>query len=210
LLLSRAPRFRLPAETIRDQALAVSGLLSPKMNGPSVMPPQPEGIWRAVYSGLKWQTSPGDDRYRRALYTFWRRTSPYPSMTTFDAGSGEVCLIRRIRTDTPLQALVTLNDPAFFEAAGALGRKIYEAGPAAVNEGFECVLARPPSKAERGHLLKLFDSARLEFEKNPAAAEDLLKEAAVTLPPGVDPKTLAAWTCVANVLLNLDETLSRP
>jgi hypothetical protein len=208
LLLSRSSRPRLPAETIRDQALAVSGLLSAKLHGPSVMPPQPEGVWRAVYSGLKWETSPGEDRHRRALYTYWRRTSPYPAMTTFDAGSGEVCTVRRIRTNTPLQALVTLNDPAFFEAAGALGRRMN--GKQGIDEGFECVLARKPRRAERDRLQKLFETARSEFVANPDATKDLLKEARVELSATDDAASLAAWTCAANVLLNLDETLTRP
>jgi hypothetical protein len=210
VLLGRSSRPRLSAETIRDQALAVSGLLNSKLHGPSVMPPQPEGVWRAVYSGLKWETSPGDDRHRRALYTYWRRTSPYPAMTTFDAGSGEVCTVRRIRTNTPLQALVTLNDPAFFEAAGALGRRMSRRGKQGIDEGFECVLARMPGRAERERLRKLFETARREFEAHPAAARELLNEARVEFSDADDAASLAAWTCVANVLLNLDETLTRP
>ncbi len=120
-LLSRGPRFRMSAEMIRDQALAASGLLSYKIGGPSVMPPQPDGVWKSTYSDRKWVNAEGEDRYRRGLYTYWKRTSPYPAMTTFDAGSGEVCLMRRVRTNTPLQALITLNDPAYFEAAGGAG-----------------------------------------------------------------------------------------
>jgi len=210
LLLSRAPRFRLAAETIRDQALAVSGLLSPKLHGPSVMPPQPEGIWRAVYSGLKWETSLGEDGHRRALYTFWRRTSPYPSMTTFDAGSGEVCTVRRIRTNTPLQALVTLNDPAFVEAAGALARRMCLRSKHEIDEGFELVLARPPRNAERSRLMKLYESTQHQFAAHPDAAKELLNDAHVSPSSADDAPDLAAWTTVANVLLNLDETLTRP
>ena len=116
-LLSRGPRFRMEAEMVRDVALTSSGLLSDKMYGRSVMPPQPPGVWQVVYSSDKWDTSLGEDRYRRGLYTFWRRTSPYPAMMAFDATSRELCTVRRIRTNTPLAALVTLNDPAFVEAA---------------------------------------------------------------------------------------------
>ena len=124
-LLGRGPRFRLPAETIRDQALATAGLLSQKMHGPSVKPPRPNLGIRAAFGGsTDWQPSPGQDRFRRGLYTSWRRTAPYPSMTTFDATSREVCTIRRIRTNTPLQALVTLNDPVFIEASQGLARKV--------------------------------------------------------------------------------------
>ncbi|MDE2826763.1 MAG: DUF1553 domain-containing protein, partial [Bacteroidota bacterium] len=123
-LLARGARFRLSAEQIRDQALYVSGLLSPTMYGPSVMPPQPEGLWNNPYDARRWQTSQGGDRYRRGIYTYWRRTVPYPSMTTFDSPSREFCVSRRIRTNTPLQALVSLNDPVFLEAAQALAHRM--------------------------------------------------------------------------------------
>ncbi len=210
-MLSRGPRFRLSAESIRDQALAASGLLSPKTHGPSVMPPQPDGIWRAVYSGLKWKTSPGPDRYRRALYTFSRRTSPYPSMTTFDAGSGEVCTIRRIRTNTPLQALVTLNDPVFVEAAGALGRRMEGSDLAdGIRRGFELVLARDPAPQEQQRLSNLFATAQHDFAKEPNSAKELLESANLQVRAGERREDLAAWTLLANVLLNLDETMTKP
>jgi mono/diheme cytochrome c family protein len=214
LLLGRSPRVRLPAEVIRDQALAASGLLSPKMYGPPVMPPQPDGLWRTVYSGLKWQTSAGEDRYRRALYTFWRRSSPYPSMTTFDAGSGEFCVVRRVRTNTPLQALVTLNDPAFVEAAGALAGAMLTT-PASdargrIIVGFTRVLARQPSEPELNRLLRLYAAAGADFRRRPDAAKSLLTAANVKTLPQVDLTDQAAAIAVANVLLNLDETLTRP
>ncbi|HEU4753337.1 MAG TPA: DUF1553 domain-containing protein, partial [Armatimonadota bacterium] len=214
LLLSRGPRFRLPAEVLRDQALAVSGLLSAKMYGPSVMPPQPDGLWKTVYSGLKWQTSPGDDRYRRALYTFWRRSSPYPSLTTFDAGSGEFCVIKRVRTNTPLQALVTLNDPAFVEAAGALGRAVLlqplPGTPERVAWAFHRVLCREPSAAEKARISRLYETTLADLRARPGAAESLLKAANTPAAEGRDPVEQAAWTVVANVMLNLDEALSKP
>jgi hypothetical protein len=125
-LISRGPRHRLSAEQIRDQALFVSGLLSTKIGGPSVMPPQPDGVWQVVYSDDRWLTSPGDDRYRRGLYTFWRRTSPYPSAMALDATSREVCTIRRIATNTPVAAFALLNDPVYIEAAQALARQIVQ------------------------------------------------------------------------------------
>ena len=128
-LLARAPRVRLEAEMVRDQALALSGLLSRKIGGPSVFPPQPAGLWQAAFNGERtWSTSQGEDRYRRGLYTFWRRTVPYPSMAVFDAPSREICAIRRVRTNTPLQSLVTLNDPVYVEAAQALARRIVRDG----------------------------------------------------------------------------------
>ena len=128
-LLARGARFRVEAEMVRDIALAASGLLSPTIGGPSVYPVQPDGIWNVPYSDFRWETSTGEDLHRRSLYTFWRRTSPYPSLVTFDAPSRELCTVRRVRTNTPLQALTTLNDPAFVEAARALaGRMAAEGG----------------------------------------------------------------------------------
>ncbi|MCA9141165.1 MAG: PSD1 domain-containing protein [Planctomycetaceae bacterium] len=212
--LSRAPRFRLPAETVRDQALAISGLLSPKMFGPSVMPPQPSGIWQTTYSQLHWATSAGEDRYRRGLYTFLRRTSPYPSMLMFDAGSREVCLIRRIRTNTPLQALVTLNDPVYVEAAGGLAMRvlsdpnILEATDRATR-AFRIVLVRPPATEEIDRVVAFYETALADFQKDPAAVESLLESANVTPAANADKNELAAWIVVANALLNLDETLMR-
>ncbi len=211
--LSRSPRYRLSAETIRDQALQISGLLSAKMHGPSVMPPQPDGIWRTVYSGLKWQTSPGEDRYRRGLYTFWRRSSPYPAMTTFDAGSGEFCIIRRIRTNTPLQALVTLNDPAFVEAAGALGVNMLQSPgsiSAKLNAGLQRALGRAALPEETVRLAKLYTDSLARFRAKPETATALLKSANVSAPQQADSCQLAACITTANVLLNLDETVTRP
>src|SRR5437667_549607 len=128
-LLSRGPRRRLDAEMVRDEALALSGLLSRKIGGPSVYPWQPDGLWRAAFNGERsYPTSTGEDRYRRGLYTIWRRTVPYPSMATFDAPSRESCTFRRLPTNTPLQAYVTMNDPVYVEAAQALGRRLMQEG----------------------------------------------------------------------------------
>ena len=177
LLLARGAQFRMPAEMVRDQALFASGLLSRKIGGEPVMPWQPEGIWQVVYSSKQWETSPGEDRYRRALYTLWRRTSPYPSMTTFDAPSGETCTIRRIRTNTPLQALVTLNDPTLMEAAQRLAaRAESEVGTDPENrleQLFRHVLARPPSPAETKRLLALRDEAAAELRQESPNASKL-------------------------------------
>ncbi|MCA9261522.1 MAG: DUF1553 domain-containing protein, partial [Planctomycetales bacterium] len=122
--LARGPRTRLTAEMVRDQALAVSGRLSRKRYGPPVMPPQPAGVWQSVYSGAQWQTSEGEDRFRRAIYTYWKRTSGYPSMLTFDAPSRDICVARRMPTNTPLQALATLNDEAYVELAHGLAERM--------------------------------------------------------------------------------------
>ena len=152
-LFSRGPRFRSTAETVRDQALYVSGLLSPKMYGPSVRPPQPKiGLNAAFGPGTDWVNSTGEDKYRRALYTYWRRTTPYPSMQTFDAPSRNVCSVTRPRTNTPLQALVTLNDPVYVEAAQALARRLVKEGGDTTESrarfAFRLCLIRPPSEVE--------------------------------------------------------------
>lgn len=200
-LLSRGPRFRLSAETVRDQALAASGLLTRQLGGPSVMPPQPSGIWKSTYSGDKWENATGADRYRRALYTYRKRTSPYPAMTTFDSGSGETCLIRRVRTNTPLQALVTLNDTAYMEAAGALAMRMEKSADTLreqIANGFRLVLIRHAQPAELDRLVALYESLKDDL----ATGESLLTSAGLT---SGDPRLVA----VANVLLNLDETLTK-
>jgi mono/diheme cytochrome c family protein len=200
-LLSRGPRVRLTAEMVRDQALAVSGLLSRKMGGPSVRPQQPSRGLNAAFGGnLDWKTSAGEDQYRRALYTEWRRTSPYPSMMAFDATSREACTIRRNRSNTPLQALVTLNDPVYVEAAVALGKL------AAAQTGDKLawlwgrVLCRAPTAEESARVRKLFDAARAEYAADPTLARKFA---------GVPDADAAAYAVVANVALNLDETLMK-
>src|SRR5205085_2943244 len=189
-LLARGPRFRLSAEMVRDQALAVAGLLSGKMYGPPVKPPQPAiGLSAAFGSGIDWQTSLGDDRYRRALYTTWRRSNPYPSMATFDAPNREVCTVRRVRTNTPLQALVTLNDPVYIESAQALARRIVSQGGASssdrVRYAFRVVLSRPPQTAELSRLEKLYTQSLARFSKQREAAIKL-----ATDPLGPAPKEM--------------------
>ncbi|MBS0201882.1 MAG: PSD1 domain-containing protein [Planctomycetes bacterium] len=212
-LLARGPRFRLEAEMIRDNALAASGLLSHKMYGPSVMPPQPEGIWQSTYNTTKWETSQGEDRYRRGLYTFIKRTTPYPAMTTFDAPSRELCVVRRINTNTPLQALVTLNDPAFVETAQALARRmIHEAGPKLEDrlaKGLELALVRPARPQEVAVLARLFDSRREYYAAHSDEAHKLATDPIGPAPTGVSEIELAAMTAVGNVILNLDEFITR-
>jgi hypothetical protein len=213
-LFARGPRFRIPAEVIRDQALFVSGLLSPKMHGPPVRPVRPRlGLTAAFGGGTDWDTSLGEDRHRRALYTQWRRTSPYPSMTTFDAPSRNVCTVTRPRTNTPLQALVTLNDPVYVEAAQALGRRMVKEGGATeasrVQHGFRLCLARPPQGSEVQRLTALFAQTRAAFAVNKQEAAKLATDPLGPLPAGMDAVDQAAWTVVANVLLNLDETFAK-
>lgn len=201
-LLSRGPRFRLSAEVVRDQALAASGLLTQKLGGPSVMPPQPPGVWKSTYSGEKWKTAIGPDRYRRGLYTYLKRTSPHPAMITFDAGSGEVCQIRRIRTNTPLQALITQNDETYLEAAGALAADMQKSSnklEEQVAYGFRRVLVRPPVSSEVNRLAELYQQLKSDID-DPVAflAAAQVKEG--------DPSMVA----LASVLFNLDETLMKP
>ncbi len=211
--LARGPRFRLEAEMIRDRILATSGLLSRKLYGPSVMPHQPEGIWQVVYSGDKWITSRGGDRYRRGLYTFWRRTSPHPAMTAFDAPSREVCVLQRPRTNTPLQALALLNDPACFEAAQALARRLMTEGGGDVSSrigyGFRLCLSRHPEVAERDRMAELYQTELAHFREDAEAAKALVGDAVPSKDQRLDTAELAAWTVVANVLLNLDEMVTK-
>ena len=200
--LSRGSRFRLSAETVRDQSLAVSGLLTERVGGASVMPPQPDGIWKSTYSGEQWKNATGEDRYRRAIYTYKKRTSPYPAMTTFDSGSGEVCQIRRIRTNTPLQALVTLNDVAFFEAAGGLAKRMENASEelrGRIENGFRMTLVRDGSKQELDRLVDLYQT--LDFDD--VQEREILESAGLK-------EGDAKLVMLANVLLNLDETLTKP
>ena len=212
-LLARGPRFRLSAEMIRDQALAISGLLSPKMYGPSAKPPQPTGGLSAAFgSSTDWMTSAGEDKFRRGLYTEWRRSNPYPSMSTFDAPNREVCTVRRSRTNTPLQALVTLNDPVYVEAAQALARRIATSGPTARDKAlfaFRQVTSRNPTDDELNRLEKLFNSSREQFQKQPDHAMKLATDPLGPAPKDADIPELAAWTLVSNVLLNLDEMLMK-
>jgi hypothetical protein len=209
--LARGPRLRLSAEMVRDQSLFVSGLLSRKMGGPPVRPPQPKlGLNAAFGGGTDWETSAGEDQYRRAIYTQWRRSNPYPSMTTFDAPSREVCNLRRVRTNTPLQALVTLNDPVIIEAAQQLARRVMkEAGPQLHDQialAWSIVLCRPPTTDEIERVRQLYDATLVEFQQDPAQAKLLAK---ATGSEEQQAPAIAAWTTVCNVLLNLDEALMK-
>jgi hypothetical protein len=213
-LFTRGPRFRLDAEAVRDQALALSGLLSRKMYGPSVFPPQPPGLWQAAFNGQRtWATSTGEDSHRRGLYTFWRRTVPYPSMATFDAPSREICSVRRVRTNTPLQAFVTLNDPVYVEAARALARRVLREGGSSVRERAEFALrlclCRPAAPEQVATITKLFETERDHYTKDGRAALELATDGSESLPKRVEAAELAAWTVVANVLLNMDAVLTK-
>jgi hypothetical protein len=219
-LLARAPRLRLPAEFVRDQALAVSGLLYGPLGGASVSPYQPAGLWEELASrsdGANWtaQTytqSHGRDLYRRTMYTFWKRTSPPPTLTTFDAPDRETCTVRRSRTNTPLQALVLMNDPTYLEASRKLAERLL-IGAAGTDErielGFRLATCRPPTAAELTVLRRLFEEQLGAYRKDPAAARKLLSNGEAGRDEKLDPAELAAWTTIASVILNLDETITR-
>lgn len=218
IYLGRGPRIRLTAEQVRDQTLAVTGLISLKQFGPSVMPVQPEGVWQVVYNSASWKTSVGEDRYRRAIYTYWRRTSPYPSMISFDSPSREFCVSRRIRTNTPLQALVTLNDPVYIEAAGQLAAQMLPVSENktvddAIRHAYQLILFESIPENNLKTLTQLYQQTHQYYSENPQEAEELWKNqfketvASGDLPGDV--AAFAALTTVANALLNLDAFLTK-
>ncbi len=204
-LFARGPRLRLTAEMVRDQALAVSGLLSKKMYGKPALPYQPEGVWQAVNSSLNYKQSEGEDNYRRAVYTFARRTGPYPSAFTFDAGSREVCLSRRIRSNTPLQALTLLNDPVFLEASLALAKVALTSGRRGPDEqiaqAYQLVTSREISGEKQEKLTQLYATALTRFRQKPALVQQFV--------PEKGSPHLAALTVVTNSILNLDEVVTK-
>ena len=207
-LLARQVRLRLPAELIRDRALAASGLLNDEVGGKSVYPPQPEGIAELSYSKKAWPEDTGPDRYRRGMYIFFRRTSPYPFLTNFDAPSTLVAAVERERSNTPLQALNLLNDPVFYEAAQALAVRVVqerEEFPDRLSRMFLLALSRPPEPIEKDRVATYFAKQREDL----AASPDTAKELAPYVPPGAERPDVAAWTAVARGLMNLDEFVVR-
>jgi len=206
---ARGPRVRLSAEQVRDQALCISGLMSPKMYGPSVMPWQPAGIWMSPWNGGDWVTSKGEDQYRRALYTYWKRTAPYPSMITFDGAGREVCTPRRIRTNTPLQALVTLNDSVYLDAARHFAFRMQQAAGGAdvkqqISKGYELAMLKNITPGRLQALVTLYDTAYGQFKQDTSQTSKMT---------GSDqqhnnPET-AALVVVANAMLNLDELITK-
>jgi hypothetical protein len=213
-LYTRGPRFRMPAETIRDNGLAVSGLLSKKMGGPPVMPFQPANIWRAVgRNAPKWRASTTEDRYRRGVYVVWRRAAPYPSFVNFDAPDRAACVVERPRTNTPLQALTLLNDQAYLEMAAALAQTVVENYPDSNPEiqiaaAMRRCIARIPSRDEVDTLMELYRSQRSRFAAEPSLAERFLQPLLLNRPEQPATAELAALTIIGNVLLNLDETIN--
>jgi hypothetical protein len=217
-LLARGPRARVEAEIVRDIALAASGLLNPKIGGPSVFPPAPDFLFLppASYGPKPWDESKGEDRHRRALYTFRYRSTPYPALQAFDAPNGDFSCVRRARSNTPMQALTTLNETAFLEAARALALKTAREGGGAdasrLEFAFRSALARRPTARESAELIGLLNRQRERFaagELNPWNLATSDPDKAFVLPKGVRMDDLAAWTAVARVLLNLDETITK-
>lgn len=214
-LLARGARFRLDAENIRDLAMAASGLLNPRIGGPSVFPYQPPGLWGQVsFEGTRdYVQSEGAENYRRGLYTYWRRSIPYASFTVFDAPSREVCTVRRPRTNTPLQALALMNDPVYVEAARALGQRILNHGgrtlPERIRFAFRVVLGRLPTEREQAVVAAACEREMKRFAEDREAANRLVHAGASRPPVDVDIVELAAWTLVAQTLLNLDETITK-
>jgi hypothetical protein len=217
-LLSRGPRYRLDAEVIRDQALFVSGLLVEKLGGPSVKPPQPAGLWEAVaYTGsntAKFKADTGCDKvHRRSLYTFWKRTAAPPQMTALDAPSRESCTLRRERTDTPLQALLLMNETQFVECARALAERTLREGGLKLEDRltflFRQATARKPDARELSELANAYHDYLSEYRRDASAAKKLIATGESKPDPSLDPSELAAWTMVANVVLNLDEVLNK-
>lgn len=218
-LVSHGPRFRLDPEVIRDQALAVSGLLNPVVGGPSAYPVQPAFLWKEIgflrpEVGMdEWPLSEGPEMYRRGIYTFWRRVCTYPLFATFDAPSREVCTARRPRSNTPLQALAALNEQTLMEAARVFAQRILAEGGATdakrIDFAFELCTARPPTRFEKSRLLNFLNQQSASYGSDSVGAEKMIALRPQQSPSQLNPSQLAAWTMVANVLLNLDETLNK-
>jgi hypothetical protein len=209
-LLARGPRFRVEAEMVHDMVLAESGLLSTKMYGPSVYPYQPAGVWDIPYSSDKWIQSTGEDQYRRSVYTFIRRSAPYPSLVTYDSPSREFCTVRRVRTNTPLQALTSLNDPYFFDAARALAKRLTTEGGATLDDqirfGYMVTASREPSEKELSEVRDFYKKQLAVYDADKAPADKTIDAKPGTVQNAPE---MAALTMVANVLLNTDEAITK-
>ncbi|HKE06062.1 MAG TPA: DUF1553 domain-containing protein, partial [Blastocatellia bacterium] len=211
--LARAPRIRVESEIVRDVALAASGLLNKKIGGPSVFPPLPAGVMDLAYGGFRWENATGEDRYRRGMYTFWKRTVPYPSMLAFDSPNGDFSCTRRVRSNTPLQALTTLNDTMFVEAAQALAMRVWKNGGADDRSrmiyAFRLCVSREPDQFELQKLMELLEDQKRYFEGRTSAAVYVTAIDLNKIPDEVDLHKVAPWRMVARVLLNMDETITK-
>jgi hypothetical protein len=211
--LARGPRFRVEGETVQDIALAASGLLSPKIGGPSVRPPIPASVGDTVYGGFAWPESTGEDRYRRGMYTFWKRSLPFPSLLAFDVPPAETACTRRVRSNTPLQALTTLNEKTFVEAAQAMGLRVMKQGGDDDRQRaayvFRLCTGRTPTSAELESLLQFWQEQYRYFEDRTAAALSVALPDTRKIPEDVNLHKVAAWAMVSRALLNLDETITK-
>lgn len=213
-LLARAPRFRVESEIIQDIALSAGGLLNPKIGGPSVRPPIPSSVADTVYGGFSWPESTGEDRYRRGMYTFWKRALPFPSMLAFDAPTGDASCTRRTRSNTPLQALTTLNEKTYVQAAQAMGLRVYREGGkddrSRATYAFRLATGRAPTDRELKSLLAFYDEQYRYFDDD--RSSDAIKVgtlSATNLPADVNFHKVAAWAMVSRAILNLDETITK-
>jgi mono/diheme cytochrome c family protein len=212
-LLARGPRFRVEAEIVQDIALAASGLLNPKIGGPSVYPPIPGSVADQVYGGFTWPETKGEDRYRRGMYTFWKRALPFPAMLAFDVPPAEVSCARRLRSNTPLQALVTLNERTYVEAAQAMGLRVMKEGGddnrSRAAYAFRIATGRAPTERESKSLLNFWEEQYRYFEDRSAAALQVALASPTNVPPDVNIHKMAAWAMVSRAILNLDETITK-
>ena len=212
-LLGRGPRFRVEAEVVQDIALAASGLMNLKIGGPSVRPPIPASVGDTVYGGLSWPESTGEDRYRRGLYTFYKRSLPFPSLIAFDAPTAENACTRRVRSDTPLQALTTLNEKSFVEAAQAMGVRVLKEGGrddrSRAGYAFRLCTGRAPTEREVRSILRFQGEQYKYFEDRSAAALAVAVPDIKNVPPDVNLHKVAAWAMVSRAILNLDETITK-
>jgi hypothetical protein len=211
--LERSPRVRVDGEVVQDIALSVSGLLNPKIGGPSVFPPIPASIGDTVYGGFSWSETKGDDRYRRGMYTFWKRSLPFPTLSAFDVPTGETSCPRRARSNTPLQALTTLNEKTFMEAAQALALRVMkESGPdnrARLRYAFRLCTGRQPEREELEKLLKFWKEQYDHFENDTADAVKVSSADLSNMPADINLHKAAAWAMVSRTILNLDETITK-
>ncbi|WP_332368960.1 DUF1553 domain-containing protein [Spirosoma telluris] len=214
LFLTRGSSYRMSAEQVRDNALAASGLLTQRIGGPSVLPYQPSGIWEALATrnAVKYEQDHGDSLYRRSMYTIWKRSSPAPMMLNFDAAERHTCIVKRQKTSTPLQALVTLNDPQFVEAARVLAQKKggkgeWGKGERTINELFKAVVSRPARPEELTLMQQLYTEELADFKRNPKRAAELLSVGEYPIDKKLNPVELAAWTVVTSTIMNFDEAI---
>jgi hypothetical protein len=211
--LARGPRFRVEAEIVQDIALAASGLLNPQIGGASVYPPIPASVGDQVYGGFSWPESKGTDRYRRGMYTFWKRSLPFPALLAFDAPPAETSCTRRARSNTPLQALVTLNEKTYVEAAQAMGLRVLREGGSDNSSravyAFRLATGRAPTERELRALLAFWDEQYRYFEDRTADALQIALSDPKDVPKEVNIHKAAAWAMLSRAVLNLDETITK-